>query len=572
MKLHPLSVPYRAVSRGVTVASTLFFVGVVASGATDAVGGTVTLPLLAGGFLAGGAYEVAYYRRFEYDLTEDTFDITSGVFGRREREIPLHRIQNVDISQNLPQRAFGVAVLTIETAGGGETEATLRYVGYDEAKRLQSDLRRDADRQDPDVPAAETASTGDADPASEPFATDDERTRARGRDESAELLFSIRPHELIILSVASVNPGALVLSVLFFPYVELVDVSTLVAFAVPGGARPAITLVVTRLAALVLGAWLISAAMTLARYYDFTLSRVGDELRYERGLLQRYSGSIPLEKVQTVTVSDNPVTRTAGYATLVVETAGYAAGQAGTESAVPLADRERVYRLAQSVESFDDPEFTRPPKRALERYAVRYSLAVGALTTTLYALSLAYEGFERWYAALALLAVVPVAAHVAWRNRGYQTQSGHVLTQVGFWTRTTKVVPYYRLQTVVRSRNVFQRRRSLANLTADTAGSFSLRQRDATAVDIDDEDAARLRELLRERLQESLRARRRRLRSGAERDAERPRSGEGAETKSPSGVEESPGDGGESPPPGGAADAPPRDAGTDDESDESPPN
>lgn len=570
MKLHPISVPYRAVSRGVTFASTLFFVGVIASGATDAVSGAVTLPLLAGGFIAGGAYEVAYYRRFEYDLTAETFDITSGVFGRREREIPLHRIQNVDISQNLLQRALGVAVLTIETAGGGETEASLRYVGYDEAKRLQRDLRQGTDRREPDANGEETVPVGESDRAAEPTATVDERTRATRRDESEELLFSIRTHELVLLSVASVNPGALVLSVVFFPYVELVDVSTLVAFVVPGGARPAITLVLTRLAALVLGAWLISAAMTLARYYDFTLSRVGDELRYERGLLQRYSGSIPLEKVQTVTVSDNPVTRTAGYATLVVETAGYTAGQAGTESAVPLADRERVYRLAQSVESFDDPEFTRPPKRARERYAVRYTLAVGALTATLYALSLAYEGFERWYAALALLAVVPVAAHVAWRNRGYQSQDEHVLTRVGFWTRTTKVVPYYRLQTVVRSRSVFQRRRNLADLTADTAGSFSLRQRDATAVDIDDEDAARLRELLRERLQESLRARRRRLRAKSERDAEPPVRGEREEAESLSDVEESPGDADESPSRDEAADAPPRDP--DDDSDASPPN
>jgi putative membrane protein len=569
MKLHPISVPYRAVSRGVTFASTLFFVGVVASGAIDAVGGTVTLPLLAGGFLAGGAYEVAYYRRFEYDLTADTFDITSGVFGRREREIPLHRIQNVDISQNLLQRALGVAVLTIETAGGGETEASLRYVGYDEAKRLQGDLRRDADRREPDATAETTTAVSGTDGEAEPIGATDGRDRATRRAESEELLFSIRPHELVLLSVASVNPGALVLSVLFFPYVELVDVSTLVAFAVPGGARPAITLVVTRLAALVLGAWLISAAMTLARYYDFTLSRVGDELRYERGLLQRYSGSIPLEKVQTVTVSDNPVTRAAGYATLVVETAGYTAGQTGAESAVPLADRERAYGLAQSVESFDDPEFTRPPKRARERYAVRYTLAVGALTATLYALSLAHGGFERWYAAIALLAAVPVAAHVAWRNRGYQSQDDHVLTRVGFWTRTTKVVPYYRLQTVVRSRSVFQRRRNLADLTADTAGSFSLRQRDATAVDIDDEDAARLRELLRERLWESLRARRRRLRA-AGRDAERPRGDERDGTESLRDGAESPGDADESPPRDGATDAPPRDP--DDESDGSPPN
>ncbi|WP_323190197.1 PH domain-containing protein [Halostella sp. PRR32] len=520
MKLHPISLPYRALSRGITGASMLFFAGVMASGTLDLVSAALTIPLLVLGALLGGAYELAYYRRFEYELTGDTFDIRSGVFGRREREIPLHRIQNVDISQNLVQRAFDIATLTIETAGGGETEASLQYVGYDEAKRLQDELRRRADRVEADRAAdttvgetsAETAVDGTAaaeDGTSHPIPTAGSTDRRRSTDATEELLFSIRPYELVLLSIASVNPGALVLSVLFFPYVELIDVSTLLAFAIPGGARPDITLVLPKLGALVLGAWIISAGMTLARYYGFKLTRVGDELQYERGLIQRYSGSIPLEKVQTITVTDNPVTRTAGYATLVVETAGYTAGQsAGTESAIPLAARERVYELAQSVETFEDPSFTRSPKRARERYAVRYSLVVGALTATLYAADLTLGGPDQWYAALALLAVVPVAAHLTWRHRGYQTQDGHVLTRSGFWTRTTKVVPYYRLQTVVRQRTVFQRRRDLANLTADTAGAFSIRQRDATAIDIDADDAARIRGVLRDRLQESLRKRR----------------------------------------------------------------
>ncbi|WP_121821245.1 PH domain-containing protein [Halostella salina] len=511
MKLHPISLPYRGVSRGFTGGSALFFLGVVAAGPFGLEGLALTVPLAVVGFLAGVAYEVAYYRRFEYELTEDTFDIDSGVVARREREIPLHRIQNVDISQNVVQRALDVAVLTLETAGGGQTEASLQYVGYDEAKRLQSELRRAKNgegRSERSGDAAESESDG--------WTGDGTTAAPRDRtDEPTEQLFAIRTQELLLLSVASVSPGALVLSVVFFPYVDLVDLSTIFALFTPSTPQPPILLVVSRLVALVIGAWVISAALTFARYYDFELTRVGDELQYERGLLQRYSGSIPTEKVQTVTMTDNPVTRRAGYATLVVETAGYAAGQAaGSESAVPLARRDHVRDLAKSVEAFDEPEFERPPERARRRYLGRYSLAVGALTAVLYGANVAFGAPTQWYAALALLVVVPVAAQLTWTHRGYDVQDDHVLTRAGFWTRTTKVVPYYRLQTVVRTRTVFQRRWGLASLTADTAGSFSIRKRDATAIDIDDEDAVRLRDTLRERLQGSLRERRERLRSG----------------------------------------------------------
>jgi len=509
MKLHPISLPYRGVSRGFTGGSALFFLGVVAAGPLGLEGLALTLPLAVVGFVAGVAYEVAYYRRFEYELTEDTFDIDSGVVARREREIPLHRIQNVDISQNLVQRALDVAVLTLETAGGGQTEASLQYVGYDEAKRLQSELRRaknrDAESAKPRESAAEAASA-DADHAPTAAAA-----RGYEADEETERLFAIRTPELLLLSLASVSPGALVLSVVFFPYVDLVDLSTILAFFTPSTPQPSALLVASRLVALVLGAWVISAAFTFAKYYDFELTRVGDELRYERGLLQRYSGSIPLEKVQTVTMTDNPLTRTAGYATLVVETAGYAAGQAaGSESAVPLARREHVTDLASSVEAFDDPSFERPPERARRRYVGRYSIAVGTLTAVLFGAHAAFGAPDAWYAALALLVVVPVAAQYTWKHRGYDLQDDHVVTRAGFWTRTTKVVPYYRLQTVVRNRTVFQRRWSLASLTADTAGSFSIRQRDATAIDIDADEAKELRARLRERLQVSLLERRER--------------------------------------------------------------
>ncbi|WP_135820752.1 PH domain-containing protein [Halostella litorea] len=502
MKLHPISLPYRGVSRGFTGASGLFFLGVVAAGPFGLEGLSLTIPLAVFGFVVGVAYEVAYYRRFEYELTDDTFDIDSGVVARREREIPLHRIQNVDISQNIVQRALDVAVLTIETAGGGETEASLQYVGYDEAKRLQSELRR-AKSRDPGAEAAASADDGPAPTAAAACGYDP--------DEETEQLFAIQTPELLLLSLASVSPGALVLSVLFFPYVELVDLSTILAFFTPSTPQPSALLVVSRLVALVVGAWVISAALTFARYYDFELTRVGDELQYERGLLQRYSGSIPIEKVQTVTMTDNPVTRTAGYATLVVETAGYAAGQAaGSESAVPLARRDHVLELASSVEAFDDPAFERPPSRARRRYLGRYSIGVGVLTAVLYGVNRAFGAPDAWYAALALLVAVPVAAQLTWKHRGYDLQDDHVVTRAGFWTRTTKVVPYYRLQTVVRSRNPFQRRWGLANLTADTAGSFSIRQRDATAIDVDADDAARIRGLLRDRLQTSLRERRER--------------------------------------------------------------
>ncbi|WP_128478434.1 PH domain-containing protein [Halorussus pelagicus] len=487
MKLHPLSIPYRAASRGLSLGLMLFFLGQSLSGSDVLpfpLAGPVLVVLAALGVVGAAAWQVAYYRRFEYRLTGDGLEIASGVVSRRNREIPLGRIQNVDISRNVIQRALGVAVIDIETAGGGATEASLRYVGYDEAKRVQRQIQR--------LKRGEEAAEDETEPG--------ERASPEERE---TVLFELQTDELALLSVLSFD----------FRYLSLLAFGPAALPFVPGVAELAFVGGLVLVALLVAALWALSAATTFARYYGFRLTRLGDELRYERGLLQRYDGSIPLGKVQALTLDANVLMRRFDYTTLAVETAGYGPGQTpsgGSEAAVPLATRERVLRLAREVEEFEVPEFSRPPKRARTRYAARYALVLAGLAGVLYALEVAVTPpapipVPLAAIPLAFLVVVPVAAHLKWRNRGYAVGEDHTLTRNGFWSQTTKVVPYYRVQTVIQSQTVFQRRRQLASVVIDTASSAGGA---AAAVDVDAETAAELRETVGEKLQASLAARR----------------------------------------------------------------
>ena len=484
MKLHPLSVPYRGLSRAISLGSAAFFLGAFGTGIGPFDEPLAVLPLAALGFLVGFGWEVAYYRRFEYELTADTLDIASGVVSRRHRDIPLGRIQNVDISRNVLQRAFGLAAVEFETAGGGSSEAVLRYVDYDEAKRLQRELRRRKEGI-----AEEDREEGEE--AGEPTP-----------ESAGETLFALSNSELLLLSGISFDTR--VLAPLVFIVGPLLGTG-LGGFADPLAALELFASVASALI-LVVTAWTLSAAATFARYYGFRLTRVGDELRYERGLLQRYDGSIPLEKVQTVALSENVLERRLGYATLAVETAGYAPGQSpsgGSEAAVPLVERDRGLSLARSIEPFGDLTFERPSKRARRRYVGRYVLALAGLAAILRTSLWIFEVPALWYAPLALVPLAPVAAHLKWVSRGYYVGEEHVATRNGFWRRTTTVVPYYRTQTVIESATPFQRRWRLATVVVDTAGSRSLLGDGAAAVDVDRETASGLRNEVVAGLEES---------------------------------------------------------------------
>jgi len=488
--------PYTAVVRGVSRAGSL---GTLATVVTVAQGSSLqelqtNLGIIAGIALLGVAYEFLYYRRFAYELTADTFDIDSGVFSRREREIPLDRVQNIDISQSPVARVLGLAVLELETAGGGSTEAQLRFVAPDEARRLQRQLQA----RKGETETAEAASgTEDRDP-----------------------VYELGDRELALLSLTSLDPGASVI-------VSFIGVGfQLLLPTEPGETASQLPIntqslqpvdVAGFLIALVVLAWLVSVALVYSRYANFRLYRVGDELRYERGLLGRYSGTIPLGKVQAASLVANPLKRRLGYVTLSLETAGYAPGSDGgraSETALPLAEQDLAAGFVGDLEQFDGVEvdFESVPTRARRRYAARYTLVVLALVGVGFAANRLYD-LALWYLPALLLLAVPVAAQLKWANRAHGTTERTFVARTGFWRRTTRVVPFHRLQTVVDTRSIFQRRRHLASVTADTASTASVLGGDATAFDLDADRADDLREHLAERLQWGLALRRARRRS-----------------------------------------------------------
>jgi len=477
MKLHPLSVVYRT-GASVTRLAWIAVVGAVSSSQFDRFGVAVA-GLLALVVLAAFAYQVIYVRRFDYQPTTDTFDLRSGVVSRRTREIPYRRVQNVDVSRNVLQRVLGIAELRVETAGGGETEIRLRYVSHAEAERLQQEIgrrKRGTDGDDEDAATAEP---------------------------SVQQLFAITPKELLLLGLVRVDLRLLSFATVLLPVI-IPSVSNRFPLVDLLQAAPAL------LVGVVLLALVISSLRAVTGYYGFELGRDDRELRYRRGLAQEYSGAIPLDKVQSVVVSESVLARLLGYASLSVETAGYAPGTDGTgsQSAVPIADRDRVFRLAREVESFGDPAFERPPKRARTRYAIRYSLGVALLAGlgVVAARLLPFPVPVPGYAPLALLPLAPVAAHLKWTQIGFALGANHVVAREGFWTRQTRVVPYYRVQTLVESATVFQRRRNLATLVVDTAGAQGIGSADARALDIDGDRAGELRQELESRFETALTA------------------------------------------------------------------
>lgn len=88
------------------------------------------------------------YRYSSWRLDESGIEIRKGVLWRHRISVPIARVQHVDVSQGPIQRQFGLAELTIHTAGTQNSSVKLEGLAHPVAVQLRDDLISKRESQD----------------------------------------------------------------------------------------------------------------------------------------------------------------------------------------------------------------------------------------------------------------------------------------------------------------------------------------------------------------------------------------------------------------------------------------
>jgi len=80
------------------------------------------------------------YRFESYRVDADGLEIRRGVYFRSVTTVPRSRIQHTDVSQGPLQRRYGLATLTVHTAGTENSEVELPGLPHDVALRIRDHL------------------------------------------------------------------------------------------------------------------------------------------------------------------------------------------------------------------------------------------------------------------------------------------------------------------------------------------------------------------------------------------------------------------------------------------------
>ncbi len=430
--------------------------------------------------IAGGTSVIASIFRYVftyYGIADDKLVIRTGMLFRRDRTIPIARIQNIDLKRTPLHRLMGVTEVRVETAGAEGSEAHLSVVGVSQAELFRSDLLDRAGR-----------------------------TSHKPGGPVPQVLRSSSLGELLLAGATENRVGVIVAGI--FGLLEFAgdaaeervkQTAKELAHELPGidWANQIVVAVAVALAFLLAG-WLVSITLTLIRYHGFTLSRLGDELRCAYGLLTRHEAVVPLVRLQVLRLESNVLHRLAGLNSVTADTAGAAdentAGGAVTLS--PLMPRSETAAFSRAVLPhlrLDDVPLQPVSPLAVRRGFIRFCL-LGTLLLT--PLAFALDPAPALLAGAAPVFLLAAYALARWRYSAlrWHCDDEFLFARAGMWTRRMWIVPQEKVQSVSVSSSPFQRRLGLATLHVATAGAGE--RSNAVVVDLEQGLAERLRDSL----------------------------------------------------------------------------
>lgn len=326
--------------------------------------------LLIGGFaLVLTIFAMVRYFSEYYQISPEKVVIYKGVFRKSETDIFYERMQTIKERQWFFFQPFHVTQVLIETAGGGANKAEASLVAVPEALLSQIEgYRNSVSKQGGnEALVAELAEDNDR---------VDSQTPVVATTESPEYIYQVTNQQIFWFGITD-------LSMLFAAFTILVFIQELVP---EGWIDRAADLSVNLLKAgwlmvLAFGAVILLILMVFSlvknflQYYNFQVSRTGDTLTIESGLLERRVQKIPLAKLQGIKINQQLLRKVLGLSSVQLLLAGgqETEGESGESKALyflPIIQEKELYGVLDFL--LPDWDFNQPAIQYVSRGKLFY--------------------------------------------------------------------------------------------------------------------------------------------------------------------------------------------------------
>ena len=381
---------------------------------------------------------------FRYWFEDSELRVQYGLFVKKKRYIPFDRIQSLNYKEGIFHRMFGLVQVTVETAGNKDRkpEAQLTAITRIAADQIEQEMN---------------------------YAKLGERIEAQESEiikkSEADIIHKMSPKDLIVLATTSGGAGVVIFGVFaaisqfaeYIPFEWIYDEFSHLA-------KYSIALVAALVFIGVLGAWIISIALTLLNYFDFTVIKENDRLVITRGLLEKKRITIPLNRVQAIKIVENPLRQPFGLATVQVESAGGSFSEEKDKKIVlfPLISKKAAIEpltalFPQFQFELEQEQMICSPKRARSFfYRIDFLWLIPLIAVPSY---LFYP-----YGLISFLLIVPVILLGIWQHKTarFSIQGLQLTIIYRQISRVTFFVEKRRIQVIEQKQSYFQKRKQLA--------------------------------------------------------------------------------------------------------------
>ncbi len=507
-RLHPLSMVFELAS---VIRSNILPTAAAIFGTSR--GGWIGLSIGVAALAFCFAIALFRYITFRYTIANNELIVDQGLINKVHRVVPLHRIQNIDLSQNLFHRLLRVGEVRVETASGKEPEAIMRVVALSEFARLKEERHASSYA---DLFANRVANSIDWESASN---TNEAAVGLQANCDSASLqtkadntrLVLALPLRLTVLGGLLSNRGEVIAGLALGFLFELrfgnswfrSDSIGKFHIASKSDSAQAITTDTTAARGLIemvrasygtLG-WLLllciglvalfailrvfSAIWYLLRFYGYRLESNGESLHVRCGLLTQVSATIPLGRVQLISVHRSWLQRRFGLASIRIETAGggeskseNAASSVGRKWFVPILDAESIGNVLAAIDPrarFEEKSVTW--QNLSENALPRMLRPVFLVSLLIVCLGMYFRLSWGWIPGVVIGVAGVMYVRKKSKSKRYARTVWGLIFKSGTWTQKCSMTFFEKIQGVSYTQTPFDRNWNMAGLSIDTASA-----------------------------------------------------------------------------------------------------
>ncbi len=390
------------------------------------------------------------WRRFVYWFEENELRIESGLFVKKKRYIPFDRIQSLDYTESILHRPFQLVKVNIETAGGSaslKSEAELTAITTVAANRIEHELAEAKKRKVSKDVELEGI----------------EETTEELEVPEAQQVFKLSMKDLLLLATTSGGIGLILSGGLLFisQFADLLPLDWMYE-ELTGFVKLGVLVIGIVVLLGLLFVWGISVVMTFLSYYNFTVFIDKEDVVITRGLLEKKRATVPLNRVQSVRIVENPMRQLFGYAKVVIDNAGGGLGEGAKINLFPIVKKTDINEPLKAL--FPDL-CLEEPKRKLPLRGRRFFYRIDFFWMIPVVGTLTYFFFP--YGLLSVLLIPIIILLGLWQHRSaaYEIGGNQLTMRFRGISLQTAYLMRKRVQSMEIKQNYFHRRKKVATVS-----------------------------------------------------------------------------------------------------------